>query len=61
MGDLDGLVIAESIYSSLFSPNKDSEFLDPNDVPYALDEAVQKLRKSGLNPSFWATYIHIGV
>jgi hypothetical protein len=61
MGDLDGPVIAESIYSSLFSPDKDSAFINPDDVPYALDEAVQKLRKSGLNPNFWATYIHIGV
>jgi hypothetical protein len=61
MGDLDGPIIAESIYSSLFSQNRESEFLDASDVPYALDEAVQKLRASGLDPSFWATYIHIGV
>jgi hypothetical protein len=39
----------------------DSEFLDPDDVPYALDDAVQKLRKAGLDPSFWATYVHIGI
>jgi hypothetical protein len=61
MGDLDGPVIAEGIYSYLFDPNKESEFLDPDDIPYALDEAVQKLRNSGLEPSFWATYIHIGI
>jgi hypothetical protein len=61
MGDLDGPVIAESIYSSLFDPNKKSEYLDPDDVPYALDQAVQQLRDSGVDPSFWATYIHIGL
>jgi hypothetical protein len=61
MSDLDGPVIAETVYSSLFNKHKKSEFLNPDDVPYALDEAVQKLRNSGLDPSFWATYIHIGV
>jgi CHAT domain-containing protein len=61
MGDLEGPVIAESIYSTLFNPNKESDVLDPNDVPYALDDAVQRLRSSGHDPNVWATYIHIGV
>jgi hypothetical protein len=61
MGDLEGPVIASNIYSSLFSSGNMSDFLDPNTVPYALDEAVQKLRNSGLDPSSWATYIHIGI
>jgi hypothetical protein len=56
-----GPIITESIYSSVFSPKKQSEFMNPDDVPYALDEAVQKLRATGLDPSLWATYIHIGV
>jgi hypothetical protein len=61
MGDFDGPVIAESIYASLFADKRESEFLDPDDIPYALDNAVQKLRNSGLDPSFWATYIHMGI
>jgi hypothetical protein len=61
MGDLDGPVIAETIYSSLFNTDNDSEFLNPDDIPYALDEAVQKLRQSHHDPSLWATYIHIGI
>jgi hypothetical protein len=61
MGDLDGPVIAGNIYSALFQKDSGSEFLDPDAVPYALDEAVQTLRKSRIDPSFWATYIHIGV
>jgi hypothetical protein len=61
MGDWDGPVIAETIYSALFREAHRSEFLIPDDVPYALDEAVKKLRDTGLDPSFWATYIHIGI
>jgi hypothetical protein len=61
MGDSEGPEIAESIYSALFKQDTTSDCLDPEVVPYALDDAVQKLRRSGLDPSFWATYIHIGV
>jgi hypothetical protein len=61
MGDQEGPDIAQAIYSALFMQNATSEYIDPQDVPYALDNAVQKLRRSGLDPSFWATYIHIGV
>jgi hypothetical protein len=61
MGDAEGPDIAESIYSALFKQGATSDYLDPDDVPYALDEAVQKLRRSGLDPSFWATYVHIGI
>jgi hypothetical protein len=39
----------------------DSEFLDPDDVPYVLDEAMQKLRKAGFDPNFWATYVCISI
>jgi hypothetical protein len=60
MGDAEGPDIAEGIYSALFK-DATSEYLDPEDVPYALDDAVQRLRRSGLDPSFWATYIHIGI
>jgi hypothetical protein len=61
MRDLEGPDVAESIYSALFKDDGSSGFLDPDDIPYALDEAVQKLRASGLDPSFWATYVHIGI
>jgi hypothetical protein len=61
MRDLEGPKVAESIYSALFRDGTNSEFLDPDDVPYALDDAVQELRRCGLDPSFWATYVHIGI
>jgi hypothetical protein len=61
MRDLEGPQVAESIYSALFEAGEPLEFLDPDAVPYALDEAVSKLRNSGLDPSFWATYVHIGI
>jgi hypothetical protein len=60
MRDLEGPQVAEGIYSALFK-DRGSEHLDPDDVPYALDDAVQKLRLAGLDPSFWATYVHIGI
>jgi hypothetical protein len=61
MGDAEGPEIADVIYLSLFPKSTTSEYLDPSVVPYALDDAVQKLRRSGLEPSFWATYVHIGI
>jgi hypothetical protein len=61
MRDVEGPDVAESIYSAVFRSEKYMEYIDPDDVPYALDEAVQKLRASGLDPSFWATYVHIGI
>jgi hypothetical protein len=61
MRDFEGPKVAESIYSTLFKDGDGSEFLNPDDVPYALDEAVAKMRRSGLDPSFWATYVHIGM
>jgi CHAT domain-containing protein len=59
MGDIDGPVVAETIYRELFAGEKDS--IDFDIVPYALDAAVNKLRSQGLEPSRWATYVHIGV
>jgi hypothetical protein len=35
--------------------------LDFDVVPYALGDAVRKLRAKGLEPSRWAPYIHIGM
>jgi hypothetical protein len=61
MGDAEGPEVAEGIYSALFNRDAASEYLDPDDVPYALDDVVQKLHRSGLDPSFWATYVHIGI
>jgi hypothetical protein len=61
MGDSEGPVIAESIYTALFQEDSTSDYLDTDAVPYVLDNAIQKLRRSGLDPSFWATYVHIGV
>jgi hypothetical protein len=59
MEDVDGPVIAASVYRDLFA--EDVEFLDPDEVPYALDAAVQKLRRDHPQPSRWAPYIHIGM
>lgn len=59
MGDTDGPTIAEAIYKELFSG--DSEWLDPTAVPYALDMAVDKLRRRGVHPSRWAPFVHVGI
>lgn len=57
MWDQDGPRVARAVYESLF----ESEELDPDAIPYALDDAVQHLRSLGLPPERWATYIHIAV
>jgi hypothetical protein len=59
MRDVDGPLVVTTIYEQLFVG--DSEFLDPNDVAYALDDAVQKLRQNGAHPTRWAPFIHIGL
>jgi CHAT domain-containing protein len=59
MGDVDGPTVAKKVYEELFGG--DEEMLDFNVVPYALDDAVRKLRGQGLEPSRWAPYIHIGM
>jgi hypothetical protein len=56
MNDLDGPFIAGRIYQSIFQEGK----LDLSAVPHALDAAVRELRESGVHPSRWATYVHIG-
>jgi hypothetical protein len=56
MGDADGPLVAEHIYSAFSSAAE----LDPDAIPYALDEAARVLRKKGLPPSRWATFVHIG-
>jgi hypothetical protein len=57
MNDLDGPFVAERVYKQIFVDGQ----LDLDAVPYALDAAVQALRKAGAHPSRWATYVHIGV
>ena len=59
MGDADGPIIAKKLYGELFAG--DSEYLDPEAVPYALDSAVQELRAKGLHLSRWAPFIHVGI
>ncbi|KAF9545342.1 hypothetical protein CPC08DRAFT_649392 [Agrocybe pediades] len=59
MNDNDGPEVARSVYQALFKDP--SRMLDPNAIPFALDAAVRKLQESGVHPSRWATYAHIGV
>ena len=56
MYDDDGPLVAQWFYEALL----DNEIIDLNDIPYAFDTAMQKLRKSGASASRWATYIHMG-
>lgn len=60
MDDVDGPRVARKVYADLFRADADSEYLDPSVVPYALDAAVEELRRLDPNPSRWAPYIHIG-
>lgn len=56
MHDVDGPFVAREFYSELA---KKAEW-DTDDIPYALDLAVQKLRGQGVAPHRWAPYIHMG-
>jgi hypothetical protein len=56
MGDADGPVVAPMVYRELFK----GDMFDPSVVPYALDEAVQELRRQGIPAHRWATFVHIG-
>jgi hypothetical protein len=57
MNDIDGPFMAERIYRRIFRDG----ILDLSAVPYALDDAVQALRNSGVPADRWATYVHFGV
>jgi hypothetical protein len=57
MDDLDGPFMARHIYSRVFQ----NGHLDLDAVPYAVDDAVRRLRESGVPASRWATYVHFGV
>jgi hypothetical protein len=56
MGDVDGPAVAKRFYEELMQ--KDTINLD--DIPYALDSAICSLRKTGVPPHRWATFIHMG-
>jgi hypothetical protein len=56
MNDSDGPRVAEMFYKRLFA----DEIIDLDAIPYALDYAIEDLRKSGVPPERWATFIHIG-
>ncbi len=59
MNDEDGPRVAKTVYEQLFAG--EDELLDPDAVPYALDDATRRLREQGLSPSRWAQYIHLGM
>jgi hypothetical protein len=56
MSDKDGPEVARSVYEALFARQE----LDLDDIAYALDYAVSKLRRSGAAASRWASLVHIG-
>jgi hypothetical protein len=56
MEDVDGPSVAKLFYERLFA----EEVITLNAIPYALDYAVSELRKHGVPPKRWATFIHMG-
>jgi hypothetical protein len=56
MRDADGPKVAAFFYERLFA----KEQISLDDVPCALDYAVSELRKRGVPPERWATFIHMG-
>jgi hypothetical protein len=56
MNDADGPQVAKTFYETLFA----EEIIDADVIAYALDTAVQELRKQGAPAYRWATFIHVG-
>jgi hypothetical protein len=56
MSDDDGPEIAKTVYETLFA----QEVIDADAVAYALDVAVQQLRKKGVPLHRWTTFVHVG-
>jgi hypothetical protein len=59
MVDVDGPMVAKSVYKYIF--DSDGDYINADDVAYALDAAVQQLRGLHSDPSRWALYIHMGI
>jgi hypothetical protein len=56
MCDEDGQKVARHFYESIFKRDQ----VDLDDIAYALDEAIQALRRSSVPASRWASFMHIG-
>jgi hypothetical protein len=56
MHDEDGPNLARHFYQTLF----EHERLDLDDIAYALDDAIQKLRIQGVPARRWALFMHMG-
>ena len=56
MNDEDGPRIAQLFYEKLLA----EDVITLDSIPYALDCAISQLRKSGVAPDRWATFIHMG-
>jgi hypothetical protein len=56
MNDADGPRVARHFYARLL----ENDTMDEGSVAYALDSAIAELRRSGVPPSRWATFIHMG-
>jgi hypothetical protein len=56
MHDKDGPIVARVLYEALFQ----KESFEIDDVPYALDEAIKTLRKTGVPAQRWALFMHMG-
>jgi hypothetical protein len=56
MSDEDGPRLAHLFYEVLF----EREQIDLDDIPYALDAAVQILRSDGVPARRWALFMHMG-
>jgi hypothetical protein len=56
MHDADGPLVAKTVYGELLK----KPVFELDDIPYALDAAVQALRENGAPPCRWATFVHMG-
>jgi hypothetical protein len=56
MNDADGPRVARLFYERLFA----EKVITLDLIPYALDYSIAELKKGGVPPEQWATFIHMG-
>jgi hypothetical protein len=54
---VDGPEVAKTFYQDLLA----QDIIDADAVPYALDAAVENIRRSGVSIERWASFVHIGL
>lgn len=56
IADEDALKVAKWFYEELLS----KKMIDADSIPHSLDMAISKLRSTGVHPTRWLPFVHMG-